>query len=197
MKNTAVENSALLCTEENKAEYIQLFVEHRLVGAIKEQVQAFQRGISVFFPPALLERLRKVCSPGDVKLLLSGTVEIDVDDWKTNTEYTNGFTERSNQVTWFWSVLRAFSVDDRAKVLDFATGSSRPPATGFKYLMGYSGNQQPFTVERSQKDAAHLPTAATCFNTLKLPRYKTKKILHEKLLAAISQSEGFDEGAAN
>eukprot|EP00729_Bicosta_minor_P012229 gene12229-16414_t len=41
-------------TDENKAEYLQLFVQHRLIGAIKDQVQAFQTGLGVFFSAALL-----------------------------------------------------------------------------------------------------------------------------------------------
>ena len=35
-------------TEANKAEYLQLLVEHRLVGAIKEQIRAFRAGLAVF-----------------------------------------------------------------------------------------------------------------------------------------------------
>jgi hypothetical protein len=35
-------------TEANKAEYLQLLVEHRLIGAIKEQVKAFCTGLAVF-----------------------------------------------------------------------------------------------------------------------------------------------------
>jgi len=188
--------SKIEVTEANKAEYIQLFVQHRLLGAIKEQVQAFQRGISVFFPSVLLARLQKMCSPSDLKLLLCGAEELDVDDWKASTEYSEGYSATSQQVTWFWAVVRDMTVVERAKLLDFCTGSARPPATGFANLMGYSGNQQLFRITRSHKGTHYLPTASTCFNQLKLPVYKSKKVLREKVLAAINQSEGFDEAAA-
>ena len=62
-------------TEANKAEYLQLLVEHRLVGAIKEQIRAFRAGLAVFLtdevPPVasssfaselLLVTTRRPCS---------------------------------------------------------------------------------------------------------------------------------------
>ena len=46
-------------TEANKAEYLQLLVEHRLVGAIKEQIRAFRAGLAVFLTDEVrLPRLR-------------------------------------------------------------------------------------------------------------------------------------------
>lgn len=94
-------------TEENKAEYLQLFAQHRLLGGIKEQVQAFQRGLGVFFSTPLLARLRRECTPTDIKLLLCGAPEIDVDDWQASATYEGEGAELDSQeVVWFWSVLR-------------------------------------------------------------------------------------------
>ena len=49
-------------TEENKAEYLQLFVEHRLLASIKPQVDAVREGLSVFVNEALRAKLRKCCT---------------------------------------------------------------------------------------------------------------------------------------
>jgi hypothetical protein len=43
-----------------------------------------------------------------------------------------------------------------------------------------------------RKETERLPTAATCFNLLKLPNYHTKKVLREKLLYAMKSASGFD-----
>ena len=43
-----------------------------------------------------------------------------------------------------------------------------------------------------RKEVDRLPTSATCFNLLKLPNFKSKKILREKLLLAIRSASGFD-----
>jgi hypothetical protein len=65
--------------------------------------------------------------------------------------------------------------------------------------MGYSGQQQRFTVELLPgalgQDAGRLPTASTCFNTLKLCAYGSAEVLGEKLRQAMALAQGFDEVA--
>lgn len=80
-------------------------------------------------------------------------------------------------------------------MLDFCTGSAQAPATGFANLMGYGNNQQKFCLELLAGGPDRLPTAATCFNKLKMPRYTSEEQLRERLLLAISSAQGFDEGA--
>jgi hypothetical protein len=41
-------------------------------------------------------------------------------------------------------------------------------------------------------DVDRLPSASTCFNTLKLPNYRRKETLRAKLLYAISAGAGFE-----
>ena len=43
-----------------------------------------------------------------------------------------------------------------------------------------------------RKETGRLPTSATCFNLLKLPNFKSRKVLREKLLYAIKSESGFD-----
>jgi len=38
--------SSALVTEENKQEYVDLIVQHRIVGRVEEQFRAFMRGYS-------------------------------------------------------------------------------------------------------------------------------------------------------
>jgi hypothetical protein len=45
---------AIAVTEANKAEYLQLFVAHRLVGEVQPQVDAFRAGLAVFFNDEVL-----------------------------------------------------------------------------------------------------------------------------------------------
>ena len=41
-------------------------------------------------------------------------------------------------------------------------------------------------------DDEKLPSAATCFNTLKLPNYSSEKVMKKKLLLSISSNAGFE-----
>ena len=84
--------------------------------------------------------------------------------------------------------------EERGQLLFFCTGSARAPATGFANLMGYSGQQQRFTIQRDDRGTERPPTAATCFNTLKLPPYASAETLAAKLRLTF-WAEGFHEGA--
>ena len=64
------------------------------------------------------------------------------------------------------AAVRGLSTSDRARLLCFATGSSRPPPLGFARLSGFNGAPKQFTLQRVDQDVARLPTATTCFNTL-------------------------------
>lgn len=181
--------------EENKNEFLQLFVENRLLGSIRPQIDAFRGGLAVFFNEEMLAKLRVECRPIDIKLLLCGAPVIDVDDWEASAEYSGGFSADSEQVGWFWLVVRGMNEEERARVLDFCTGSACPPATGFHFLMGYSGQQQRFKLQLVVGGENRLPTAATCFNTLRMPIYSSAEQLKAKLGVAMDGAEGFDEGA--
>jgi len=83
----------------------------------------------------------------------------------------------------FWSVVHELDLDQKKRFLFFATGSDRAPVGGLGTM--------PFYVMKHGEDSDQLPSAHTCFNHLLLPAYKTKEKLKEKLLIAISNSEGF------
>ena len=69
-------------------------------------------------------------------------------------------------------------------------------AAGFAALRGYDGRQHQFELQLlAGQGAEWLPTAATCFNTLKLSHYGTEVLTRERLITAITNASGFDEGA--
>ena len=181
-------------TEENRMEYLQLFVEQRLVGEIRAQIKAFRDGLGVFFGKELLGKLRGVCSPAECQLLLCGTADIDIGDWEQSCEY-DGVLAGSAEAKWFWRVVRSLSAEHLAQLLQFCTGSSRAPAAGFSQLQGYNGAQHRFRLQLDPGGAARLPSAATCFNTLRLPQYSSEQQTRKRLVVAITSAGGFDEGA--
>ena len=184
-------------TTENVHEYVQLYSKHRLIGDYPSQAAAFRSGLAVFLDDELLATLRTCCTIADVQLLLCGTAEIDVDDWKQNTRYDPPAYGSSNQIRWFWALVQSMAPEERSRLLLFCTGSMRPPATGFGSLMGYGGRENElFTVASIDgAEAGRLPTAAACFNKLNLPRYDSEAVLRAKVLLALAESEGFNEGA--
>jgi E3 ubiquitin-protein ligase NEDD4 len=178
--NTAV-------TDANKAEFADAVAEWKLHRRTADAVAAVREGLTAVVPAELL----RVFHEGDLALLLGGAAEVDVADWRAHTLY-DGFERGEPLVGWFWRCVGAMSTEERALLLKLATGSSRAPPTGFAALQGLSGLQQ-FTLMRVQSDTTRLPTASTCFNTLKLPRYGSFEELERRLLAAVRfGAGGFD-----
>jgi E3 ubiquitin-protein ligase HUWE1 len=123
----------------------------------------------------------------ELELLISGLPDIDVDDWKNNTEYS-GYTASSPQIVWFWRMVRSFDKEQRAKLLQFVTGTSKVPLNGFKELEGMNGFSR-FSIHRDYT-SDRLPSAHTCFNQLDLPEYESYEKLRDTLLLAITDGSG-------
>ena len=162
-------------TEENKHEYVQRVVEYRLTGSVQEQLGQFLTGILLFFcfveqiclwlpgfhdivPPELIA----IFNEQELELLISGLPEIDVDDWKNHTEYHN-YQVSSPQIQWFWRAVRSFDKEERAKLLQFVTGTSKVPLNGFGQLEGMNGFSR-FNIHRDYGNKDRLPSSHTCFN---------------------------------
>lgn len=167
-------------TQENKEEYIQRVVEYRLVGSVREQLDSFLKGFHEIIPPELIS----IFNEQELELLISGLPEIDVDDWKNNTEYHN-YSASSPQIQWFWRAVRSFDKEERAKLLQFVTGTSKVPLNGFKELEGMNGISR-FNIHRDYGNKDRLPTSHTCFNQLDLPEYDSYETLRQRLYTAMT-----------
>uniref|UniRef100_A0AAR2LAM8 E3 ubiquitin-protein ligase HACE1 n=1 Tax=Pygocentrus nattereri TaxID=42514 RepID=A0AAR2LAM8_PYGNA len=172
--------TSIQVTQENKAEYVQLVTELRMTRAIQPQINAFLQGFHTFIPPSLIQLFDEY----ELELLLSGMPEIDVMDWKRNTEYTSGYDTEEPVIQWFWEVVESLTQEERVLLLQFVTGSSRVPHGGFAFLMGGSGLQK-FTIAAVPYTSNLLPTSSTCINMLKLPEYPSKDVLRDRLLVAL------------
>ncbi|KAI3942446.1 hypothetical protein MKW98_013098 [Papaver atlanticum] len=176
-------------TEENKHEYVDLVAEHRLTTAIRPQINAFLEG----FNELISRELISIFNDKELELLISGLPDIDLDDMRANTEYS-GYSSASPIIQWFWDVAQGFSKEDKARLLQFVTGTSKVPLEGFSALQGISGSQR-FQIHKAYGSPDHLPSAHTCFNQLDLPEYPSKQHLEERLLLAIHEAnEGFGFG---
>lgn len=145
-------------TNENKHEYVRLIVEHRLLSSVKEQMDHFLTGFHGIIPADLIS----IFNEQELELLISGLPDIDVDDWKSNTEYHN-YSAASQQIQWFWRAVRSFDKEEQAKLLQFVTGTSKVPLNGFKELEGMNGINR-FNIHRDYGNKERLPSSHTCFN---------------------------------
>merc|ERR1712086_903876 len=105
------------------------------------------------------------------ELMLNGVPTVGMEDWKKETLVAG--EENLQLVAWFWEIVSAFSEADKAKLLQFCTGSSRVPIQGFKALQANDGRLCPFTLNIISMAVSFYPRSHTCFNRLDLPNYKT------------------------
>lgn len=173
-------------TERNKDEYVGLVAQLRMTKAIEPQVNSFLVGFHSFIPRSLIQMF----GVDELCLMLSGLREIDVVDWRKNTDYS-GYDDGDRQVGWFWEIVGDLDAAGRVQLLQFVTGSSCVPYGGFGSLMG-SGEKQKFTIVRCDYSPMVLPSTSTCINMLKLPEYPSKEEMKQRMMVAIKYgSQGF------
>ncbi|TVU51492.1 hypothetical protein EJB05_02924, partial [Eragrostis curvula] len=168
-------------TKNNVIMYAHLKANEYLNTKIQKQTSYFLDGLYESVQPEWFQMFDKE----ELKILISGTSEVDVDDLERHTIY-DGFNKDDTTVQLFWEVFREIPAADQKKLLRFVTSCPRAPAGGFEYL------NPNFTILRCGDDVEQLPTASTCHNILKIPPYDRKEQLHTKLKTAIDSGFGFE-----
>ena len=184
-------------TNANVVRYLHLLSHHRLVGATRQVTAAFVEGLFDIVDRHWLTMF----SSAELQQVISGlgNVAMDVEDLKAHVKLI-GYDASDRTIELFFSVLKELSDDDKGRFMQFCTGSSRAP------LLGFASMNPPFSIRRYEADGEkqpgalmsrfvdidRWPAASTCFNLLKLPPYKNKANLKDKLLAAIRSGAGFD-----
>ncbi|XP_063070388.1 E3 ubiquitin-protein ligase HECW2 [Engraulis encrasicolus] len=177
--------SGISVSEKNKKEYIERMVKWRIERGVAQQTESLVRG----FYEVVDVRLVSVFDARELELVIAGTAEIDLADWRTNTEYRGGYHDDHIVIRWFWAAVERFNNEQRLRLLQFVTGTSSVPYEGFASLRGSNGPRR-FCVEKWGK-VTSLPRAHTCFNRLDLPPYPCFSMLYEKLLTAVEETSTF------
>jgi ubiquitin-protein ligase E3 C len=170
-------------TNENKLRYIYMVAHYRLNVKLRPQCNAFIHGMRDVIPVSWLG----LFSENELQSVISGINKtINIDELQQHAKYVGGYSSLSPAIRTLWDVLRSFNQQDRQKFLHFVTSCERAPPLGFAQL------EPKFTVQWVPNPTGEkLPSASTCFNILKLPDYKSKKILKEKILYSIRSNSGF------
>ncbi|XP_076469581.1 E3 ubiquitin-protein ligase HECW2-like [Babylonia areolata] len=172
-------------TERNKKEYLERMVKWRLERGVTEQTDSLIKG----FHEVLDSRLVSIFDARELELVIAGTVEIDIADWRSNTDYRSGYHDQHPVIMWFWEAIEKFDNERQLRLLQFVTGTSSIPYEGFSALRGSNGPRK-FCIEKWGKITS-LPRAHTCFNRLDLPPYTSFEMLHEKLAMAVEETSTF------
>ncbi|XP_049820248.1 ubiquitin-protein ligase E3A isoform X2 [Aethina tumida] len=167
-------------TQENKYDFVDLYANYLLNKSVEKQFHAFYKGFQMVVDESPLELLFR---PEEIELLICGSKNFDFGELEDSTEYDGGYTNETPIIKDFWSIVHAFSVEDKRKLLQFTTGSDRVPVGGLGRLK--------LVIAKNGSDTDRLPTSHTCFNVLLLPEYSSKEKLKDRLVKAINYSKGF------
>eukprot|EP01130_Rhizamoeba_saxonica_P008514 TRINITY_DN3448_c0_g2_i2.p1 TRINITY_DN3448_c0_g2~~TRINITY_DN3448_c0_g2_i2.p1 ORF type:complete len:714 (+),score=152.05 TRINITY_DN3448_c0_g2_i2:53-2194(+) len=120
----------ILVTNENKEEYVDLYVKYLLVDSVKDQFKNFKKGFMTVCGDGILLSL---FSPEELNLLVCGSPELNFYDLEQGTIY-DGYDEDHPTIKLFWEVVHEFTMEQKKKLLFFATGSDRAPIGGLSKL---------------------------------------------------------------
>ncbi|RHY89763.1 hypothetical protein DYB35_004719 [Aphanomyces astaci] len=166
-------------TDANKDEYLVALLKYHMFDSVHEQVAALLKGIFDVLPRNLLAAF----DYQELELLICGVPKIDVDDWKRHTDvkfadFDHPSKAEHKVIDWFWAIVAEFSQDQRARLLQFVTGTSRVPVEGFKGLLSNDGRVRRFGIQmvgRGIPPTGLYPKAHTCFNRIDVPLYTSKE----------------------
>lgn len=177
-------------TKENVSWYVHRLAHFKLNEETRPQCRAFLVGFHELVPLRWL----RMFSPRELQLLISGdTQRLDLDDLRRHVAY-HGYADREPYIEAFWEVVGGMTAAEQGQLLKFVTSCSRKPLLGFAHLEPRLGIQvvPAIALGDDPNGAPRLPSAATCMNLLKLPRYSDVGQLREKLLYAIGSNSGFE-----
>ncbi|XP_030371881.1 ubiquitin-protein ligase E3A [Scaptodrosophila lebanonensis] len=166
--------------QHNKHLFVSLYSDYLLNVNIEQQFKAFRKGFEMVTDESPLKLLFR---PEEIEMLVCGSREFNFVELEQSTEYEGGYTEETQIIKDFWSIVHGMPPESKRKLLEFTTGSDRVPVGGLRCLR--------LLITRHGPDSERLPTSHTCFNVLLLPEYSSKEKLEERLLKAINYSKGF------
>ena len=126
-------------TNSNKQRYIGLVAKYYVVDQIKEQSEAFTRGLWDVVDPSWL----RLFNEPELQVLISGASDgkVDVEDLRRHTRYLGGYTGIDRNVVRFWKVFASMDGHQQGGLLRFVTSCERAPPLGFTSL------NPPFTIQ--------------------------------------------------
>nr|CAH8831156.1 unnamed protein product [Trichobilharzia regenti] len=179
--------------ESNVFDFVKKYTEFKMLTAVQEPLQQLRQGVFDVLPRNAFDGL----TPEDLRLLLNGTGDIDVDVLSgyttfldetgtgSNIDLTKSCDNVNRLKKWFWSTVRGMDTKQRQDLLYFWTSSPTLPASALGFQPAPSVTVKP-------PDDHHLPSANTCISRLYIPLYSSRHILRNKLLQAIeTKSFGF------
>lgn len=121
-------NNGCDVTEQNKIEYVKMIIKNNLYHSCQAQIDQFLIGLYEIIPMNHF----KIFNENEFELFLFDIHLDSIENWMKFTKYGNGYSLDSQIIQWFWEILSNLNPFQRAKLLQFTTGTTALPLNGFK-----------------------------------------------------------------
>ena len=161
---------------KNIDDYINKRIEF-MISQIEIFCEEIRKSLYTLIPKSIIEKL----TSDELELIINGKPYIDIDEWKTYTQYREPYNKNSKVIIWFWEIMNTLNQNQLSNFLQFSTGSKRVPINGFAELESNRGNISRFTIVQIpyvSKNKNYIK-AHTCFNRIELPNFPNKNLLKE------------------
>jgi hypothetical protein len=172
-------------TNDNRCHYISEKIYNQIVACRQKNLASFREGLMfIEYIPVLLSSM----DIQSIQLLVDPQQTVDVNILITCLTFSEGCVTEERM---FLNIIRCLSQVELKQFLKFVTGEHALFSPEQSATPLYNPNEsapirdkigiQFFGAWKEER----LPTAHVCFYTVDMPRYKTEKVMKEKLLLAI------------
>jgi hypothetical protein len=170
-------------TSENREEHVREYVQWFFSGRYANQLGPLSDGFKAVVGHSKLLQAGLVDAAQLEQIVCGAEIPVDVAAIQKGATIEGWSAGDADYLEDFWNVLRGFQEQELRRFVLFVASCSRAPPRGWQDIN--------LNVQRNGDGDDRLPTAFTCFNLILLPRYSSKETLREKLLVAITETQGF------
>ena len=182
----------IFLNDQNKSIFINKVIYVEAIMPYEEQIKYIQKGLFSI----LGDGIQGVFTEEEMNFMISGQDDIDLRDLRENIIYKGEYNENHPVIKMFWEKLVTLNKNELIKFLQFSTGSSAVPIDGFGSLKDIRGRIKKFTIEPFMNYSAdnpdiyqfHAIESRKQYNTIILPKYKTKKELNDAINMIIANT---------
>ncbi|KAK2960899.1 putative E3 ubiquitin-protein ligase SMURF1 [Blattamonas nauphoetae] len=132
------------------------------------------------------EHVLRLLSPEELELIVCGTDEIDVDDWKRHTKYSEELSSHPQVIAAFWEMVKKADNNMRREILRLGTGLTNAPPGGFKDLKASpTARSGGFNLNSLGVARLVMPEGHMTFNRLDIPLLEDTDMMRTAFLMAI------------
>ncbi len=163
-KNVAVEIDDL-------GEYLTAYLDVRMTEN-QTAIQLFRSGLLTIIPESAITLL----TWQELQSMVCGSNSIDIQRLKDNTEYDDDVSPDDTHIISFWEVLQEFNEIEKSAFLKFVWARPSLPPKDVEFTQKMRILSAATDDNNTLKQDQFLPKAHTCFFSINLPKYSSKKV---------------------